>query len=67
VDLILLTGFDLDWGDLEDVLVRQPGKLNMNQIRSEFEPLLELKGEPQALAKLESIAAKVERRLGKKL
>ena len=56
-------GRDLDWGDLERVLVRQYGKLNLAQIRSELKPLLELKGAPKSLDKLERMLATVERRL----
>jgi hypothetical protein len=56
-------GRDLDWGDVERVLTRQFGKLNLAQVRAELAPLLELKGEPEALAKLEQKIATVERRL----
>ena len=56
-------GRDLDWGDVERVLIRQHGKLNFGQIRSELTPLLELKGEREALDKLERMIATVERRL----
>ena len=37
--------------------------VDLNQIRSELKPLLELKGEMDALAKLETKIATVERRL----
>src|SRR5881409_384377 len=60
-------GRDLDWGDVERVLIRQHGKLNLGQIRSELPPLLELKGESEALDKLERMLATVERRLKTKL
>ncbi len=56
-------GRDLDWGDLERVLIRQHGKLDLQQIRTELKPLLELKGEMDALDKLESKIATIERRL----
>jgi hypothetical protein len=56
-------GRDLDWGDVERVLTRQHGKLNLAQIRSELKPLLELKGEMEALGKLEQKITTVERRL----
>lgn len=59
-------GRDLDWGDLERVLIRQHGKLNLAQVRSELKPLLELKGELESLDKLERILAKVGRRLSSK-
>lgn len=60
-------GRDLDWGDIERVLIRQYGKLSLDQIRSELKPLLELKGEPDALDKLEGKIVTVERRLRTKL
>src|SRR5437588_1204376 len=56
-------GRGLDWGDLERILIRQHGKLNFEQIRSELKPLLELKGENEGLEKLERLQATVERRL----
>lgn len=56
-------GRDLDWGDVERVLTRQHGKLNLMQIRSELKPLLELKGAPESLDKLERMLGTVERRL----
>lgn len=56
-------GRDLDWGDVEHVLIRQRGKLDLKLVRLELKPLLELKGEPEALDKLERLCAMVERRL----
>ena len=56
-------GRDLDWGDVERVLIRQQGKLNLDQIRTELKPLLELKGEMEGLDRLEQKIALVERRL----
>jgi len=56
-------GRDLDWGDVERVLIRQHGKLNLQQVREELRPLLELKGETDALQKLERMLVTVERRL----
>lgn len=56
-------GRDLDWGDVERVLTRQHGKLDLMQIRSELKPLLELKGAPESLDKLERMLVTVERRL----
>lgn len=56
-------GRDRDWGDVESVLVRQHGKLDLPLVRSELKPLLELKGEPEALHKLDLLIGKVERRL----
>ena len=65
-DLVVLkvfAGRDLDWGDVERVLVRQHGKLNLAQVESELSPLLELKGELEAGKKFERMLAKVEQRL----
>jgi hypothetical protein len=59
----VFAGRDLDWGDMERVLIRQHGKLNLAQIRTELKPLLDLKGELQSLDKLELKLATVERRL----
>jgi len=59
-------GRDLDWGDVERVLTRRHGKLNLTQIRAELKPLLELKGAPESLDKLERMLATVERRLKSK-
>jgi hypothetical protein len=56
-------GRDLDWGDVERVLTRQHGKLDFKLIQNELKPLLELKGEPEALRKLEQMMARVDRRL----
>lgn len=56
-------GRDLDWGDVERVLTRQHGKLDLAQIREELQPLLDLKGEPEAMARLEQKIATVDRRL----
>ncbi len=52
-----------DWDDVESVLIRQYARLNLQQIRAELKPLLELKGATDALKKLEQIMATVERRL----
>jgi hypothetical protein len=59
----VFAGRDLDWGDVERVLVRQHGKLDLRVVRSELAPLLELKGELEALDKLEKKIDLVGRRL----
>jgi hypothetical protein len=59
----VFAGRDLDWGDVERVLIRRYGKLDLAQVRSELKPLLELKGEMEAMDKFEQMLAKVERRL----
>ena len=63
----VFAGRDLDWGDVERVLTRQHGKLNLAQVRSELKPLLELNGAPESLDKLERMLATVERRLQARL
>ena len=65
-DLIVhkaFAGRDLDWGDVERVLIRQHGKLDLNLVRRELKPLLELKGDSDAMEKLDHMLATVERRL----
>lgn len=63
----VFAGRDLDWGDVERVLVCQHGKLDLKQIRTELHPLLELKGASESLEKLERMLVTVERRLKTKL
>jgi hypothetical protein len=65
-DLVVYKAFagrGRDWDDLEAVLIRQHGKLDLAQIRSELRPLLELKGEIEALDKLDDTIQRVARRL----
>jgi hypothetical protein len=59
----VFAGRDLDWGDVERILTRRHGKLDLSQIREELRPLLELKGEPEALARLEQKIAMIDRRV----
>ena len=59
----VFAGRGLDWTDVERLLIRQHGKLNLTQIHTELKPLLELKGENEALDKLDRLQATVERRL----
>jgi hypothetical protein len=59
----VFAGRDLDWSDVERILTRQHGKLDLAQIREELQPLLELKGEPEALARLEQKIATIARRV----
>ena len=56
-------GRDLDWSDVERVLTRQHGKLDLGLIRVELKPLLDLKGESQAMDKLERTIVKVDQRV----
>jgi len=65
-DLIVHKTFaarDRDWGDIESVLVRQHGKLDLVQIRAELSPLLEMKEDMEPLHKLERIIAATDKRL----
>ena len=65
-DLIIhkvFAGRDKDWGDVESVLIRQRVKLNLRLVHQEVKPLLELKGQPEAVTKLDALIAKVNRRL----
>ena len=48
------------------MLIRQHDKLNLAQIRSELLPLLELKGDEEALDKVEGTIERVARRLRSK-
>lgn len=59
----VFAGRDRDWGDVESVLIRQHDKLNLAQVRAELAPLLELKGQPEAMTKLDGLIAVVNRRL----
>jgi hypothetical protein len=48
---------------VQSLLICQHGKLNLAQVRSELGPLLELKGQPEAMTKLDALLAVVNRRL----
>jgi predicted nucleotidyltransferase len=57
-DLVVLKAFagrDLDWADIRGVAVRQAGLLDEGLIFRELEPLLELKGTPEAATRLRQI------------
>lgn len=57
-DLIVHKAFasrDLDWADVEGIVMRQGAKLNLEQIWAELRPLVELKEEPEILTKLQKI------------
>jgi hypothetical protein len=58
----VFAGRDRDWADVEGVWVRQGGQLKQEQIRRDLVPLLELKEEPESMAKLDRLIAAVERR-----
>lgn len=53
-----------DWLDIEGVLVRQRGRLDVDLFRREAGPLLELRGDPEILARFERLRVRLERRLG---
>ncbi len=60
-DLIVHKAFaarDLDWADVSSVIMRQGRKLNIDQIWEELRPLVELKEEPEILAKLQRLLDK---------
>jgi hypothetical protein len=62
-DLVILKAFagrERDWIDLERVAVRQAGRLDERLIFRELEPLLELKGAPEAAARLREILRKAQ-------
>ncbi len=66
-DLIVYKSFagrDRDWGDVESVLMRQHGHLDLAQIRSELPPLLDLKEDAESMQKLEGLVGAVERLVG---
>ncbi|MBX3731597.1 MAG: hypothetical protein KF791_03275 [Verrucomicrobiae bacterium] len=59
----VFAGRDRDWADVETILIRQFGKLNLDLARQELRPLLDLKEEPDSLPRFERMAAKVAARL----
>ncbi|HYE31103.1 MAG TPA: hypothetical protein VEH27_06740 [Methylomirabilota bacterium] len=61
----VFAGRPLDWLDVERVLTRQHGRINLPQVREDLRPLLELKGTHEALAQLETVIAAVNDRLRK--
>ncbi len=46
-------GRDQDWVDISGILARQHGKLDLNLVRRELKPLLELQEQPDKLERLE--------------
>lgn len=54
---------DRDWGDVQSVLARQHGRLDLARVRKELPPLLELKEDVESLDKLDRMIAAVENRL----
>jgi hypothetical protein len=63
-DLVVLKAFagrPQDWIDLESVLVRQRRTLDWRLIVEELKPLLDLRGTPGHMAKLQQLRSKVEK------
>lgn len=59
----VFAGRDRDWADVETVLTRQHGRLDLGYVCGELGPLLELKDEGDALGKLERMIATVNSRV----
>ena len=59
----VFAGRDRDWADVESVLIRQHGRLDLGHVRKELGPLLELKDEGDALGKLERMITAVNARV----
>ena len=57
-DLVVLKAFAArgqDWVDVEGILVRQGNGLDWNYIQHQLNPLVELKGEPEIVTRLQEI------------
>jgi hypothetical protein len=64
-DLVILkvfAGRDRDWSDVEAVLARQRGRLDLARVRRELPLLLELKEDGESFNRLEVMIAQVDRR-----
>lgn len=62
-DLIVMKAFAArpkDWVDVEAIIIRQVGKLDWPYIRGQLGPLVELKGEPEIMVRLESLRERGE-------
>ena len=59
----VFAGRDRDWADVETILIRQFERLNLNLVREELPPLLELKEEMESLPRLDRMIARVKGRL----
>ncbi|HEY8749656.1 MAG TPA: nucleotidyl transferase AbiEii/AbiGii toxin family protein [Tepidisphaeraceae bacterium] len=65
-DLLIHKAFasrDRDWGDVESILSRRHGRLDLAHVRRELPALLELKDDFESMGKLERMIASVDRRL----
>ena len=54
---------DRDWSDVDTVLARQHGRLDLAHIRAQLPLLLELKDDVESFARLQRLIAAVEKRL----
>jgi len=52
-----------DWLDIEGVLARQWGRIDLAVFRDEVQPLLELRGDPDILVRFDRLHEKLRRRL----
>jgi len=59
----IFAGRDRDWADVEGVLTRQHGRLNLAHVRTELAPLLDLKEDREAMDRLERMISAVNARL----
>jgi predicted nucleotidyltransferase len=62
-DLVILKSFAdraRDWGDVETVLIRQAGRMDWEYIRSNLDPLCELKEKSQIPRRLDDLKRKVD-------
>lgn len=61
-DLLIHKGFanrDRDWTDVEGILIRQWGKLDLERVRQELRPLAELKEAPDIMPRLDRMLARL--------
>jgi hypothetical protein len=58
----VFAGRERDWADVDGILIRQRGHLNLALVHEELGPLLDLKEEPESLA-FDDRVNRVDRRL----
>jgi hypothetical protein len=56
-------GRERDWADVDGILTRQHGRLNLALVHDELSPLRDLKEEPDSLAKFHDRVDRIDRRL----
>jgi len=59
----VFAGRDRDWADVESVLIRRHDQLNLEHVRRELAPLLELKEDTLAMDRLERMIVTVDAQL----